>query len=118
MTTDNTVSIIGTNGQSQIGTGLVQGDLVSCFLRGRRRTMQWEVEDKWLSRKSHATLEPQRNLPATEISGTCNFPVYPGSLLKAEFSQDLPDCSNGPKGHREGLELDHQSPAAEHKRLV
>lgn len=56
--------------------------------------------------------------PATEISGTCNFPVYPGSPPKAEFSQDLPDCYDGPKGHREGLELDHWSPAAKHNRLV
>ena len=63
ITTDNTVSIIGTKMQSQMGTVVwCTGDLVSCFLRARRRTMQWEVENKWLSRKPHATLEPQGNL--------------------------------------------------------
>lgn len=44
--------------------------------------------------------------PATEISGVCNFPVYPGSPSKADFSQDLFDCNNGVKGYREGLESD------------
>lgn len=44
--------------------------------------------------------------PATEISGVCNFPVYPGSPPKAEFSQDPSDCNHGVKGSREGLESD------------
>lgn len=43
--------------------------------------------------------------PATEISGTCNFPVYPGSPPKTEFSQDPPGCNIGPKVYREGLKL-------------
>lgn len=59
--------------ESDRNCGLVQGDLVSCFLRVGRRTMQWEVEDKWLSRKPHATLEPQRNLQPLRFPGLAIF---------------------------------------------